>query len=113
MPCNSKLKVNQTVAQRALEVRKAGERIDALLAGGRVQVKIGRQGAIAFIGIPDAVRDGLTDACVYRAIMARGTHGARQAIVKAERLAGRAVDKKTVASGVHSHDGGATWRPRG
>lgn len=113
MPCNTKLKKGQTVAQRAAELRKRGEQVDKLLAGGRVGVKIGPQGAITFTGIPEEVRDGMTDACVYRAIMARGSHQAKLAIAKAERLAGRAVDKKVVASGLHSHDGGASWHPRG
>jgi len=113
MPCNLKLRQGQTIAQRALEVRKAGAAIDAMLAGGRVKVKIGRAGGVAFVGIPEDTRSGITDACVYRAIMARGSHGARQAIVKAERLAGRTVDKKVVATGLHSHDNGVSWHPRG
>lgn len=113
MPCNTRLKPRQTVSQRAAEIRKAGERIDALLAGGRVKATVGKQGGIAFVGIPDDVRDGMTDACVYRAIMARGSHAAKLAITKAERLAGRTVDKKVVASGTHSHDGGQTWHAKG
>lgn len=113
MPCNTRLKPRQTVSQRAAEIRKAGERIDALLAAGRVKATVGKQGGIAFTGIPDDVRDGMTDACVYRAIMARGSHAAKLAIAKAEKLAGRAVDKKVVASGLHSHDNGETWHPRG
>lgn len=113
MPCNTKLKKGQTIAQRAAELRKRGEQIDKMLAAGRVGVKIGPQGGIAFTGIPEDVRDGMTDNCVYRAIMARGSHQAKLAIAKAERLAGRAVDKKVVAQGLHSHDGGHSWHPKG
>jgi len=110
MPCNTRLKPQQTMAERALEVRKAGERIDKLLALGSAKVKVDkRTGGVVFVGIPDDVRDGLTDACVYRRIMSSGSHKAKQAIMQAERLAGRAVDKKAVATGLHSHDGGATW----
>jgi hypothetical protein len=113
MPCDRKLKKGQTVSERAAELRKRGEQVDRLLAGGRVGVKIGPQGGVTFTGIPEDVRDGMTDACVYREIMARGSHQAKMAIAKAERLAGRTVDKKVVASGLHSHDGGASWHPKG
>jgi len=113
VPCDTTLKPQQTVAERMREVRSAAARIDALLAAKKVQVKIGRNGAIAFIGIPDSVRDGLTDACIYRRIMNSGSSAARMQIAAAERLAGRAVDKKVVAAGVHSHDGGQTWHGRG
>lgn len=113
MPCDSTLKKNQTVAERMREVRAATARIDALLAAKKVQIKIGPKGAVAFIGIPDEVRDGITDACVYRRIMSSGSHAARQAIAAAERLSGQTINKKTVAAGVHSHDGGQTWHGRG
>ncbi len=113
MPCNTKLKKGQTIAQRAAELRKRGQQIDGMLASGRVGAKVGGQGGITFTGIPEDVRDGMTDACVYRAIMARGSHQAKMAIAKAERLAGRTVDKGVVASGLHSHDGGASWHPKG
>lgn len=113
MPCNTKLKQGQTIAQRAAELRKRGQQIDGMLVAGRVNAKVGPQGSIVFTGIPEDVRDGMTDACVYRAIMARGSHQAKMAIAKAERLAGRAVDKRVVAQGIHSHDGGATWHPKG
>ncbi|AAN02025.1 hypothetical protein SEA_NIEBRUSAYLOR_93 [Mycobacterium phage NiebruSaylor] len=113
MPCDTVLKKGQTVSERAAEVRKAGQEIDRLLAAGRVKVKVGPQGAVTFLNIPEDVRAGITDACVYRRIMASGSHSARQAIAQAERLAGRAVDKKVVATGIHSHDGGQTWHPRG
>ena len=114
MPCDRvRLSPEQTLAQRAAQIRKAGMAIDALIAGGQVRVKVGPQGAITFTGIPDDTRVGITDACVYRRIMTSGTHAAKQAIVKAERLAGRAVDKKVVGVGVHSHDGGRTWGPKG
>ena len=113
MPCDRIVKPRQTVAQRQAEVRTAKARIDKLLAAKKIKIKIGPQGAVAFIGIPDEVRDGVTDVCVYNHIMTKGSHGARQAIAKAEQMSGRSVDKKVVAAGTHSHDGGATWHPRG
>lgn len=114
MPCDSvRSNPQQTVSERMAEVRSAAARIAALLAAKKVQVKIGPQGAVTFIGISDQDRAKMTDACIYRRVMASGTHGARQAIVKAEQLAGRTVDKRVVAQGVHSHDGGRSWHPRG
>lgn len=114
MPCDTiRSTPKQTVAERMAEVRSASARIAALLAAKKVQVKIGSQGAVAFIGIPDQDRVGMTDACIYRRIMASGTHGAKMAIAKAEQLAGRTADKKVIAQGVHSHDGGQTWHPKG
>jgi hypothetical protein len=57
MPCNTKLKKGQTIAQRAAELRKRGEQVDKLLAAGRVSATVGKQGGIAFVGIPEDVRD--------------------------------------------------------
>jgi hypothetical protein len=109
MPCDTRLKPRQTISERAAEVRKATERLAAALAAGRVKVKIGPQGAIAFENWDTTSRDGITDACAYRRIMATGSAMARLAIQRAEQLAGRSVNKQTVAVGVHSHDGGHTW----
>lgn len=111
MVCYRKLKAKQTVAERQREVRSAKARIDALLAAKKVQVKVGKKGGVVFIGIPDDVRNGVTDACVYNRVMTSGSHQARQEIVKAERLAGYTSEqvKKVVGSGLHSHDNGRTW----
>ena len=110
MPCERRLKPKQTLAQRAQEVRKARSAIDKLLATKKVSVKVDRRtGAIVFIGIPEETRDGVSDGCVLRHIMTSGSVGARQAIAQAERLAGRSVDRKVVAQGLHSHDNGATF----
>lgn len=84
--------------------------VNSLLSVGKVKAVVDkRTGAIAFAGIPDEQRDGLTDACIYRQIMANGSSLARQAIAKAEALAGRGVDKQALAQGHHSHDGGKSW----
>ena len=113
MPCNTKLKPNQTLQQRATEVRKAAERIDKMLASRKIKVLVGPQGAIAFAGLSDDERDGMTDACIYRMLTRSGSAAAKMAIQRAEQLAGRAVDRKVVAHGVHSHDGGNSWHARG
>jgi hypothetical protein len=105
MPCDRSLKKNQTISERAAEVRQATERLAAALAAGRVRVKIGPQGAIAFEGWDANSRDGITDACAVRRLLATGNAMARLAIARAEQLAGRKLDMKTVASGLHTHDG--------
>lgn len=109
MPCDTRLKLRQTISQRAAEVRAIVTKIESGLTSGRIKVKIGPQGAIAFDGLTDADRDGVTDACAYRRIMIAGSALARNAIARAEHLQGRAVDRRAVAVGAHSHDGGQTW----
>jgi hypothetical protein len=109
MPCDTKLKPNQTITQRKEEVREAVDRIAKGLAAGRFRAKVGPQGAIAFVDVPASERDGVTDACAYRRIMATGSSLAKAAIARAEQLAGRSVDKKIIGQGVHSHNGGRTW----
>lgn len=104
---------NQTMAQRMTEVRTAVQQIDAMLASRRITAKVGPQGAVTFTGISDKDRARMTDACIYRRIMQSGSAGAKMAIARAEQLAGRTVSRATVATGVHSHDGGSTWHAKG
>ncbi len=103
MPCDTKLKVNQTIQGRAEEIRAAVAKLAQGLATGRVRAKIGPQGGIAFVGLTDEERDGATDNCLYRRILATGSATAKAAIARAEQLAGRAVDRKVVAQGGHYH----------
>jgi hypothetical protein len=103
MACESSRKRGQTLSERVTEVKKAATAIDKLIAGRNVKVIV-RNGAIAFDGIPDATRDGLTDACIYRRIMSTGSYAAKQAIAAAG-----PVSKQALAAGIHSHDGGASW----
>jgi hypothetical protein len=111
MPCDTRLKRNQTIQQRATEVREIVARLAAGLISGKVTARVGPQGAIAFAGLTDTERDGVTDACAYRRLMASTTVSAlaKAAIARAEQLAGRSVDKQALAHGHHSHDGGASW----
>lgn len=109
MPCDTRLKPKQTIQERADEVRRAVGKIQAGIIQGRVKIKIGPQGAIAFDGVANDERDGVTDACAYRRIMVTGSPLARAAIARAEQLAGRSVDKRIIGQGAHSHDGGRTW----
>jgi hypothetical protein len=100
---------NQTPAQRIAEVRQAVAKIDKMLASRKIKAKVGPQGAITFDGIPDADRARMTDACIYRLVSAKGSAATKMALARAEQLAGRSVDRKVIAAGVHSHDGGQTW----
>lgn len=109
MPCDRKLKQNQTIQQRVTEIRKVTENLVKAIAMGRVKAKVGPQGAIAFIGLSDEERDGVTDACAYRRLLTSGSPSALQAIARAEALAGRSVNRQTVAVGAHSHDNGVSW----
>jgi hypothetical protein len=109
MACDTKLKPKQTIQQRAVEVRTVVERLSLALTNGTVKPKVGPQGGITFVGLTDEQRDGVTDACAYRRIMATGSALAKAAIARAEQMAGRTVDRQALAHGVHSHDGGHTW----
>lgn len=109
MPCDTRLKPRQTIQQRAEEVRKAAERFTKGLIEGRIKAVVGKKGGIAFDGVTDDERDGVTDACAYRRIMVSGSSLAKAKIERAEQMAGVKVDKKAVAQGHHSHDGGKTW----
>jgi hypothetical protein len=109
MPCDTRLKQGQTISQRKAEVVAAVEKLARGLAAGTVKPVVGKQGAIAFDGFADKDRDGVTDACAYRRVMATGSALAKAAIARAEQMAGRSVDRTVIGRGVHSHDHGATW----
>jgi hypothetical protein len=111
MPCDTKLRPKQTRAQRIAEIKKAIARLESKLAKRQVKAVVGPQGSIAFAGWVEE-RAGITDACAYRRIMTTGSALARAEIARVEQLAGRSVDRRVVASGVHSHDGGVTWHDK-
>ncbi len=103
MPCDTRLKPRQTISDRANEVRRVVDTLSRKLAAGMARVKIGPQGAVAFEGLSNSERDGVTDACAYRRIMSTGSAMARAAIERAEQMSGRTIDKKVVAQGGHYH----------
>lgn len=109
MSCESMRKPRQTITERKAEVIRAVSLLDRALAAGRARVTIGPQGAVAFSAWTEAERDGVTDACAYRRIMASGSMLAKAAIARAEQLSGRVVNRQAVAIGAHSHDGGKSW----
>lgn len=113
MPCGTELLAGQTFEQRKDEVRKAVSAVGKLIEARKVQLKVGPQGAVTFIGIPETVRARMTDACIYRMLSNTGSAAVKMAFMRAEQLAGRSVDRSKVAAGIHSHDGGASWHPKG
>lgn len=109
MACDTRLRPRQTIQERVTEVRKAIESLDRQLMRRQVRVVIGQQGAVTFSGWAEQDRNGVTDACAYRRLMATGSALAKAEIARAEQMAGRTVDRKVLAAGTHSHDGGQSW----
>lgn len=109
MPCDTYTSRGQTLKERIAEVGKVVDTVAAGVRSGRIKVKVGPQGAVAFEGLTDAERNRVTDACILRRSMVKGDAGFRMAIARAEQLAGRGVSKQAVAQGIHSHDGGGSW----
>src|ERR1700739_1726622 len=94
MPCDTWIQPNQTLTERKVEVRKGVDRFSQGLSTGRIKAKVGPQGAIAFVGVDDKERAGVTEACAYRQILVHGSALAKAAIARAEQIAGRSVDRK-------------------
>src|SRR5262245_13338906 len=109
MPCDRRLKPQQTIEQRKTEIRSVVDRTVKALVSGKVKAVVSPQGAIAFDGISDKDRDGVTDNCLYRRLLTSGSALALAQLAKAEQLAGRKVDRMVVGGGTHSHDGGKTF----
>jgi hypothetical protein len=113
MPCFSQREPQQTEEQRRAEVKKALTDIDKLIAKRKIKLKIGPQGAITFLGLEQAQRGRMTDVCIFNRLMQNGSEAVKQALIQAEQMAGRKVSAKALTQGIHSHDGGASWHPRG
>lgn len=109
MACDTQLKPQQTIQERAAEVRAVVAKVAAALAAGTIKPVIGSTGGIAFDGLKAADRDGVTDACIYRRIMATGSALAKAAITRQEQISGRSVNRQAIAQGLHSHNGGRSW----
>jgi hypothetical protein len=111
MACDTyRSRKDQTLAERMTDIRRATARLAAALAAGSIKVRVGAQGAIAFDGWKAEERDGMTDACAYRRLLAEGDPSLRRALAT-EAAAGRTANRQIIGQGVHSHDGGHTWHP--
>jgi hypothetical protein len=108
MACYLTLSPQQTAEQRKAEVAQAIKDLEAKLFKGEARVVVGPNGAIAFVGKD---RDDISDVCILRSLTAGNSYAFKQALAKAEMLAGRRYNPQAVNAGVHSHDGGKTWGP--
>lgn len=107
MPCDTRLAKNETTTMRKEVIRKKTEELEKGILAGSIKIKVGPQGAVAFIGWTD--RDQITDNCAFRRLMNKGSATLKMKLAAAEQLAGRSVNKQMVAQGAHSHDNGETW----
>jgi hypothetical protein len=104
MPCDTRTNLSE-LQRRAMA--DALKRLQQAIGAGSVTMVVGPRGSIALRGWTDEQRGGLTDLCAFRKL--RNTPEGRRALMRAETMAGRQVDERVIAAGVHSHDGGATW----
>lgn len=110
MPCDSwRFTPRQTEADRKKQIAEKLKRLEEKLKLRAIGVVIGPQGALTFQNWSDEDRAGITDVCAFRALERQGSLALRQAIERAESLYGRKVDRRMIAAGIHSHDGGKTW----
>ena len=109
MACETQTRKNQTLSERKEEIRQTVAEIIGKLISGEITPKVGPQGGIAFNGLSDKDRNGVTDVCAYRMIMMGNSTLAKMKIQQAEMLSGRSVASSALAQGIHSHDGGKTW----
>jgi hypothetical protein len=109
MPCDYTIPEGMTIEQRKTQIEEAIDRLNKALTIGEVKVVVGANGAVAFKGWDARARNGVSDVCAYRKLMASGSSGLRTQLARAEAMAGRKVDERAVAAGYHSHDGGRTF----
>ena len=107
MACDFTIPAGMTPITRKKQIDAALDRLNKALTAGEVKVKVGSTGAVVFTGTWQ--RDGISDTCAYRKLLASGSSALRMAVARAEAMAGRKVDPKAIAAGEHSHDGGDTW----
>jgi hypothetical protein len=107
MPCDT-LKIGETIEIKKAKVNEALAKLEKLIERGIVQAVISPTGAVTFRGWNEG-RDGMLDACALRKLTQSNSPALRKALLQAEIRAGRKVDQRQIAAGVHSHDGGATW----
>lgn len=103
MPCDTRLRENQTLAERGQEIDAALTGLERLLQSGAVKVTIAPNGAIAFAGWKD--RTDVSDVCAYRLLSVKSSFALRQAVARAESMQGRKVNPSAIAAGWHTHNG--------
>ena len=105
MPCDTKAR---TPSQKQL-MAEAIDRLAQALGNpsSGVRLVIGAQGSVSFKGWQD--NEGVADLCAYRRLLASNSPALRRAVARAEVMSGRKLDQRAISTGLHSHDGGATW----
>lgn len=104
MPCTTQPNLTKTQRDR---MQDAITRLGSGLANGTASVVVGPTGGISFRGWEN--KEGVSDLCAYRALAASNSPSLRRSLARAEVTAGRSLDQRAIASGVHSHDQGQTW----
>lgn len=111
MPCDTFVPQDMTPKQRKAQIDEAIDRLNKAIEDGKVSVVVDKaSGSVGFKG-DWGERNGVSDVCAYRKLSLKGSFAFKKALAKAELAAGRKVNEKAVAAGVHSHDGGKTWHP--
>jgi hypothetical protein len=106
MACDTVNVTEESITQ----MQKDMDNLKEGLRKGTIKIIIDRRtGAIAFQGWNASGFIG--DTCAARKLMSMNSAEYRSALAKAEALAGRKSNPAAIASGHHSHDGGATWHP--
>jgi hypothetical protein len=102
MPCDTYIPVNMTPPQRRKQIDEAIDRLNKAIEAGQVTLVVDKStGAVGFKG--DWQRDGVSDSCAFRKLTLKSSMGFKRALAKAETMAGRKVNEKAVAAGVHMH----------
>lgn len=118
MPCDTRVSpVRQKTAMEALLAALETRNKRAQLSTGgiegvdtglvRVEIDL-RTGLPKIVGLSEAVRDGMSDACLLRKVAYSQVF--QDALAEAEARAGMKANVQAVAvGGWHSHDGGRSW----
>lgn len=109
MACEAVRTPRQTAAERAREVRDALRALEAALAAGSVQVRLDARGRLRFQGWGEAARAGVNDACAFQALERSQSSALRRAVDREQGARGVKLDRRAIAAGTHTHDGGRTW----
>lgn len=110
MPCDTVRVKGETLSERKKAVLETVRALEIAVIKRQVKAVVGPQGSITFAGWTN--KNGVTDACAYRRLMATGSALAKVEIARAEQIAGRGIDRSAVNAGIHSHDG-TTWHNKG
>lgn len=107
MACDT-VRLGVSIEVRKAQIQAALAKLERQIQAGIVSAVISPSGAATFRGWNEG-RDGMLDACALRKLTQSNSIALKKALMRAEAIAGRKVDQRQIAAGVHSHDGGKTW----